>query len=699
MSGDLRALERTISDAVTSLNQAGATEDQKRTARETIERVYQEQLQAFNDPARQAIHDHPVLNLLQDRLTDADPAKRADATLLLGYLNTLDVSAGAKSPSFPGYNETTKKFDGAGGSTSVERVLQAALTQAQQAAFTTFVGQTRPTESALSGLKLPEGVAASSGITVEKVIRDLASFDGAGGVNRIEDMRQQLARDGTVNPYQYSLMMLSSQVKAAELQQMAASLQNFGGGGNAQPFNREAFIRQQFPTLFTGVAQVNQNVAVSAIGTANTLDALHLDDLKLGLNAQMSGATVAGEIQNLTNAQGFMGWALPVFLANANQLQTPQALQQLLTDPDRMVQLLNGAPGMTPDRARNMAEHARFAAVYASDLEGAQTQGLTIGQFRQHREQGPGPFLAQYVAHNKGIEIVPAQSSSATQIGNGHRVDPSGGPYHFSAPFANGIQASGETLSTGIRTQANGDGIRLGLMNFQGTLEPPAPELFFRHTVDPIGRFDIGLLGHQDGDTDGLIRTSRPWVDDHFEGHREILGVRYSGRDFSLGSGTLTPTSTIGAEHGDLLASGGLTLNQGLSDTIALRTGVSGTYAARPRVDAFGEVSAKLTDNFNLGSDTYWRTGLHATHWLENGSDPLVTGYTELELNSAGNHWYSNLRHVFGAQVNTEGNYGVYTDQTWRPNLGPLGTPDAGVRVEYERDDGAKVGAVAGWKF
>ncbi len=700
MSGDLRALERTIGDAVASLNQANATEDQKRAARETIDRVFQEQLQAFNDPARKGIHDHPAIALLAEGLSQAAPEKKIEAALIMGYLNSLGTSDAANKL-FPGYNRTTKSFDGIAGLPLIEQALKSALTQAQEGAFSLYAGKSQPAAPALSGLKLPEGVNAPVSITVDKVSRDLALFDEADGVNRIADMRQHLSANGTLNPYQYTLMTLAAQIKAAELQQKAAGFQNLTGGQPQPAFNREAFIREQVPKLFTGLAQLDREVPIDSIGKANGFDPGKLEDVKEGLRAQMSGTTLVAEALNLSKAEGFMGWALKTYMANNDQFQTAEDVQRLFTDPDRIIRLLGDAPGMTQDRAKNMAEHARYYATYNTDFEAAQKQGLTIGQLRLHRVQGNGPFLARHVAQALGApQIIPASVTQTDTVGSNYRADNSGGPYRRQVLILDsGFMMEGERLSSGVISNGKGDGLRLGMMNFQGTLEPPAPELYFRHTLDSVGKLDFGLLGHQDGDTDGLIRTSRPWVDDHFEGHGEILGARYSGRDFKIGSGTLSPSSTLGAEHGDLFANAGLTLNQPLSDNVSLRTGVSGTYATRPRVDAFGEVSANLTNNFNLGSDTYWRTGLHATQWMEPEERTLGTAYTQLELNSAGNHWYSNLRHVFGVHVNTDENYGVYSEHTKRFDLGPLGTPDAGVRVEYEREDGAKAGAVAGWKF
>lgn len=67
-------------------------------------------------------------------------------------------------------------------------------------------------------------------------------------------------------------------------------------------------------------------------------------------------------------------------------------------------------------------------------------------------------------------------------------------------------------------------------------------------------------------------------------------------------------------------------------------------------------------------------------------------------MNSKGDQWYSNLRHVFGANVNTDENFGVYSDHTKRVDLGPLGTPDAGIRLQYDRDDEFQAGFVMGWK-
>ena len=698
MADDLRSLEQTVSEALAVLGNSQGEEAQKAEARAQIERLYSEQLQTFNDPSRSGLHNHPAISLLQDRLNDTDPLKRAEAVLMLGYFNSLSAGEGGNRI-FPGYNTATQHFDGADGLPTLQRTLQEALTQAQEAAFHQYAGKTAPTLPDLHVLSAPSGVVATQGITVERVMRDLASFDDAAGVNRIAAMRQQLSEQGTVNPYQYALMELATQIKGKELEQMGSAFQSLTGGDKPEPFNREAFIREQFPQLFKGLTLTDQSVAVSDIGRANSLDALHQQDLQEGLRARMSASTLVIEAKDLSDNDGFMPWALQTYLANRDDFKGPDDVQKLFTDPDRIVRLLKDAPGMTEEHARNMAQHARFFGTYSKDFEGAQNEGLTLGQFRQHQQEGTRPFLAQYVAQSRGAEIVPAHAAQADAVDPNFRADESGGPYQFKVPILGGVQASGETLSTSLLTDGDGDGLRLGMMNFQGTLDVPAPELYFRHTIDPVGRFELGLLGHQDGDTDGQIRTSRPWVDDHFEGHRGILGLRYTGNDFKIGSGSLTPYSTVGAEHGDLFANGGLTLQQGLSDSILLRSGVSGTYADRPRVDAFGEVSANLTQNFNLGSDTYWRTGVHATHWLEPDDHTLGTAYTELELNSSGDHWYSNLRHVFGAYVNTDENFGVYTDHTKRFDLGPLGTPDAGFRLQYDREDDFQAGVVAGWRF
>ncbi len=698
MSGDLRTLEKTITDSLAVLSNAQATDEQRSSAQEQIEQIYTAQLQIFNDPARKAIHDHPAVALLSERLNQTTPEKKAEAVLILGYFNSLENSKGEKDV-FPGYNQNSKAFDGTGGLPLIQQVLNSALTQAQEGAFRKFLGTTQPTAAGLSGLIIPEGIGPPKPVSVDKVMRDLAMFDGADGVNRIADMRQTLSREGNLNPYQHALMTLAAQIKAAELQEMARPFQNLTGGAPQPPFDREAFIREQVPKLFTGLAQVDQTLPLTSIAKANNLNTLQIEDIREGLRAQMSGTILVAEALNLTKAEGFMGWALKTYMDNKSQFQTAEDVQKLFTDPDRIVRLLHDAPGMTADRAKNMAEHARYYATYNTDFETAQNQGLPLTLLRQHRDQGTATFLAQYVEQNLGIQITPARLESADTVSNNFRADNSGGPYRFQVPVLDGgLMMESERLSTGVISNGKGDGLRLGMMNFQGNLEPPAPELYVRHTADSAGKFDVGLLGHQDGDTDGQIRTSRPWVDDHFEGHRDILGIRYSGRDFQLGSGTFTPYSTLGTEQGDLFANGGLTLNQGLSESISLRSGVSGTYANRPRVDAFGEVTANLTNNFNLGSDTYWRTGFHATQWLENDPHTLGTAYSELELNSKGDQWYSNLRHVFGAHVNTDENFGVYSDHTKRVDLGPLGTPDAGIRLQYDREDEFQAGFIMGWK-
>ncbi len=703
-SVDLLALQTAMVEAKATLVSTTATEDEKAAATESIQQHFSEQQSQFHSSERLNLRQHPSLSFLEERLSSDDPAIQADAVLLMGYVNSLPL-AEAQNSHFPGYDLEANGFSNVDNLPDVQAVLHGAYSEAVQGALKAAVNPDRAALPSLFEMSVPEGVTPDEGITLARITEDLKAFKDEDGVNAIGEMYRQLNEDGTINPYRMAVMQLSCAVAAGEMKDYVESfIPDFLKKGEPSPaFDRDAFIQKTVEENYSGLALVDQDIPVADLAKANGLEDGQVVGLRADLASDLSIGVMITEARDISDDAGFPAWMLGTIVKEG--ITTEEKAEALLEDPQRLGEILKTFDSVSPERGENLESHLRVVKSHFEDRAAAEEAGLTLGDYRMLQNEGEAAFLARHVAQQRGAEIVPA-SYSDDESGLDLDYEAKADGFQLRIPvLEGGFDVEGERISTGFYSDSDGDGFRLGAVNVGLFDQAPIGELYFRHSFEGTGKLDLGLLGHVDGDTDGIIRTPRPWVGDHLQRHGEILGARFSGQDFSLGEGTLTPTLTAGYQvlDEDLFAHTGAVYNVGLTENSDLTSGLSYTYAdGMSRFDGHGQVSTDLTDCVSFGGPTLWHNGLHATQRLGDENQFLGTAYTELEMNTAGDHWYSNLRHVFGAYTQTDfddlESYGVYTEQSLRVDLGKI-QPDIGIRVGYDTEEEATVGVVCGFSF
>lgn len=697
---ELEALQKQVADARDALKSDPQNPQAEQQFQTTIEALYKEQFDKFSQTDRQAIQTHPAFQFLQEKMQSLDIDDKSEAVLFLGYMNSLPASEAA-NPIFPGYQRNESTFSGLTTQhAATSKVVSEFFDHAANAACNVCIDYEG--NALINPLKLDKlDSAMASNVTLEQVSKDLGMFKDEDGIRAIADMRQQLTDNNTINPYKLSLLNLSAQATYGQIQPLMALME----GKFSKPFDREAFIESEFSDKFQGIALVNQDISLDDLAEKNNLTPEQVESLKTFVNGTLSLGTVATEVGDLMDNDGVIPWAIGTAgklskefkLKDLPEEKKSALFKEMIAQPEKMADILKSAPGMNESRALHAAQNLQKTFELIERIEAAD-KGLTLEDHKLYENGGPVAFLERHVARESGKVTTTPTPETATDQPIDALPDLSAGAYALRYPLIDGFKHEGERLSTSLFTDEDGGGVRLGALNVNGVNDFPSPELYFRHSFDNIGKFDLGYLAHNNGDFDNQIRTLRPHVGDHFENYDGILGLRYTGNDFDLGSGQLTPDAAVGEYKGDLFLHSGLTYGLDLTDATSLSTGGSFTLAeSDPRFDAFGTLTTDLT-GADSSTQTLWRNGFQATHWI-NDDRTLGTAFTELELKTSGDEWYSNLTHVFGAFANTEENYGVYTDHTKRVDLGIFGTPDVGIRLQYDREEEFTPGIVAGWSF
>lgn len=698
---DLETLQKQVADARLALARDPQNPQAEQQFQTTIETLYKEQFDKFAQEDRQTIQIHPAFQFLQEKIQSLDIDDKSEAILFLGYVNSLPVTE-ANNPVFPGYQRDESTFSGLDTQHAATRdIVSEFFDHAATQACNVCVDHERNTIVNPLALDIPDS-ATPSNVTLEQANKDLDMFKDEDGIRTIANMRQQLAEQNTINPYKLGLLSLSAQTNYGQIGPLMALME----GKISKPFDREAFIESKFTDTFQGIALVDQDISLNDLAEQNDLTEEQIESLRIFTNGTLSLGTVATEVGDLMDNDGVYPWVIGTALELKKKFDVPDLskeeqsalLKEMITQPEKLAEILKSAPGMNESRALHAAQNLQKAFELSERID-ASEEGFTFEDYKLYEEGGPVAFLERHVAQERGefVSVTSLENTTNDPIDN-TIPDLSAGAYAFRYPLIDGFKQEGERLSTSLYTDEDGDGVRLGVLNVNGLNDLPSPELYFRHTAGNIGQFDLGYLANNNGDFDGQIRTLRPHVDDHFENYNGILGLRYTGNDFELGSGQLTPDTTIGEYKGDLFLKSGLTYDLDMTDTTNLTTGGSFTLAeGDPRLDAFGTLTTDLTGT-DSGTQTLWRNGFQTTHWI-NDDRTLGSAFTELELKTSGDQWHSNLTHVFGAFANTEENYGAYTDHTKRMDLGIFGTPDVGIRLQYDREDDFTPGIVAGWSF
>ena len=687
---DLEALENRVKEARLQLKQNSQNPEAEQQFEATIESLYREQFQKFSAEDRQSLQQHPAFSFIQENIQSLDVDDKANAVLFLGYVNSLPISE-ASNPVFPGYNSENQRFTGLSDFRTTRKIVTKLFESAAEQACNNCVDKEGNALINPMALEQPDGVTASN-ITLDQVKRDLGMFKDEEGVRTIAEMRRQFAEDGTFNPYRLSLMGLSSRATFEQIKSIT----------ELKFFNRNNFLKSEFEGTFNGIALVDQNISIEELAEKNGLNESQVERLTAMIDGTLALGTVTTEASDLMDNDGFMQWAMETAKKHGDDFKGEGAFAKIAEQPERVAEILETAPGMNESRALHTARNLGTVLELFDRIEAAE-QGLTLDDYRLYEEGGTVAFLQRHVAQERG-EDVPRLSdeerakSLDSEINN--LPDLSSGAYKLRWPLIDGLNPDGERFSTSLFTDEEGDGLRLGALNVNGFNDAPSPELFFRHSLQDVGKFELGYLAHNDGDYDGEIRTLRPYVGDHFENYGGIIGLRFAGEDLSLGSGLLTPDATIGEYKGDLFLQSGLKYDLDLSKNVNFLSGASFTLAQQePRADVFGTLGVDLTGDPNAATQTLWRSGFQGTRWMGDESRFLGTGFTELEINTSGDQWYSNLRNVFGAFANTDDNYGVYSEHTKRLDLGIFGTPDVGLRLQYDREDEFQPGFTMGWRF
>ena len=655
----------------------------------TIDAIFGAEFEKFSSEERNAISAHPAMSFLEEEIHASDVDEKIDAILFLGYMNSLPVSEGENN-TFPGLTENgfqgleDREFR------AVNNAVQTFMNNAANDACAACTDENANALPNVMSFTPPEGLQTEK-ITVNKVKNDLESFTDEDGVRQIAEMRTQLAENDTINPYQFSLMSLSLRGTMSQVQAMT----------NFKFFNRDDFIESECESTFQGIACINEDISIAELAELNGLNPEETERLRDVIDEYMALGSVTTEARDLIDNDGFLKWALKAAGEHKDTFEE-SSWGEIAAQRDTIKDIVETAPGMNPSRAEHLVQNLGESIALFQRIEAVE-KGLSLDDYRILKEHGEIAFLQRHNATERGQEMDTPDVFDPT-AGNDPTTaqsvpDFSGDGYSFRIPIIEGIDVDGERISSSLYTNEDGDGFRLGALNVNGLNEPPSAELFFRQSYDDLGQFDLGYLGHNNGDFDGEIRTMRPYVGDHFENYDGILGMRFTGEELSLGGGELQPSATVGEYNGDFFANTGLTYDRDLTESLNLQTGGFYTYAEESsRLDGFGTLEYDFNGNDQSAVETLWRGGFQSTYWMDD--DRLLgTGFTELEFTTTGDEWYSNLRNVFGAYANTDDLYGAYSEHTKRMDLGLLGRPDIGVRLEHNNEEDFQAGVVAGWSF